>query len=100
MALVAFAIPTVYVLATWPPPGTLWKGAKLALGFIDPTPEVDVIHSRALFWWALFGLLACALLAARARGRLAGGAFAALAVALICARPVQGRRRLQPRHLH
>ncbi len=84
VALVAFAIPTVYVLATWPPPGTLWKGAKLALGFIDPTPEVDVIHSRALFWWALFGLLACALLAARARGRLAGGAFAALAVALIC----------------
>ena len=84
VALVAFAVPVVYVLATWPQPGTLWKGAKLALGFIDPTPEVDVIHSRALFWWTLFGLLSCALIAARARGRLAGGAFAVLAVALVC----------------
>ena len=73
------------MLLTWPPPGTLFKGAKLALGLVDPTPEDDVIHSRALFWWALFGLLACALVAARARGRLAGGTFAVLAVALACA---------------
>jgi Bacterial membrane protein YfhO len=85
VAIGIFAVPVLYVLLTWPPPGTLFKGAKLALGLVDPTPEEDVLHSRALFWWVVFGLLACALIAARARGRLAGGAFAALAVALACA---------------
>jgi Bacterial membrane protein YfhO len=85
VAVLAFAVPTVYVLATWPPLGTLWEGAKLALGFVDPSTDDDVIHSRALFWWGLFGLLAVALVAARTRGRLAGGSFALLAVLLVCA---------------
>jgi hypothetical protein len=84
VAVVAFLVPTVYVLLTWPPLGTLWEGAKLALGAVDPSSNEDVIHSRALFWWALFGLLAVALVAARTRGRLAGGPFALLAVALVC----------------
>ncbi len=85
VALVTFAVPVVYVLATWPPPGTLLKGAKLALGLVDPSAEIDVVHSRALFWWGLFGVLSCALLAARARGRVAGGTFVALALVLACA---------------
>ena len=46
VALVTFAVPVVYVLATWPPPGTLLKGAKLALGPVDPSAEIDVVHSR------------------------------------------------------
>nr|MBA2631211.1 YfhO family protein [Thermoleophilaceae bacterium] len=85
VAVVLVAVPVVYVLVTLPPPGTVLKGARLALGLVDPSPENDVIRSRALFWWVLFGLAALVLVAARARGQVAAGAFTVLAVALVCA---------------
>jgi hypothetical protein len=78
-------IPVIVVLATAPPPGVFLKGVRLALGLLDSTSDVDVVHARSLFWWVLFALAGLLLLAARARGRVPATAFAALALALVCA---------------
>jgi len=84
VAAAVLAIPLVVILASLPSPGALVDGAGTALRLVDPSGEPDVLHGRALFWWLPLAGAAVALIAARAGGRLAPGAFAALALALVC----------------
>jgi hypothetical protein len=65
-------------------------GLEVALGLSDPPPATDpsarqIVRLAAILPWLLFAGLALALVAARVRGRLATGVFAALAVGLVAA---------------
>jgi membrane protein YfhO len=67
-----------------PPPGAAARGVAAALGLRSANGDIDVIHARAVVWWVVFAVLALALVAARLRGRLAAGPFAALAIGIAC----------------
>jgi hypothetical protein len=65
----------------------LGRALELAWGFADPEPgepaREQVVRLASLLEWLVLAAGAAALVALRLRGRLAGGAFAALAVALL-----------------
>jgi hypothetical protein len=65
----------------------LGRALELAWGFADPEPGEpaleQVVRLASLLEWLVLAAGAAALVALRLRGRLAGGAFAALAVALL-----------------
>ena len=68
--------------------GLFWRALKIAVGSAWPTPPPDgdaivAIRMASLIVWLAFMGLALALLLARVRWRLAGGAFAALAIGLV-----------------
>ena len=89
VAALLLALPVVYVfLRGRTNLEALGDGLALAWGFDWPelSPQAgDVIRAGALILWVTFGAAALALVWARRSGRLAGGLFAGLAIALVCA---------------
>jgi hypothetical protein len=68
--------------------GLLGRSLEIAWGFAWPTPPpnadtITAIRMASLIVWLSFMGLACALLLARLRWRLAGAVFAVLAIALV-----------------
>src|SRR5437588_10534510 len=64
------------------------KALDVAWGFVHPPPlrvrdAADVVRGSAVILWLSFAGVGAVLLALRLRGRLAAGAFAALAIALV-----------------
>jgi hypothetical protein len=93
VAIAAVAVvvvaPVVAVVASGRAPlSEAGRALDVAWGFAHPPPlgargAADVVRGSAVILWASFAGAGAVLLAARLRGRLAAGAFVALAIALV-----------------
>jgi hypothetical protein len=85
IAVGLLCVPLVWLAAGRPGPSDVVPALETAWAFMDAPRDADVIRLASLILWLSFAGAAVVLLALRLRGRLAAGAFAAVAVALVVA---------------
>lgn len=85
IALVLLCLPLVWLAVGRPGPSDVGPALETAWGFVDAPADRDVIRLASLFVWLPFAGAAALLLSLRARGRIGGAAFGAVAVALVVA---------------